>query len=158
MTHDHVNAIPQEARPFQGEHAGIVSRVLANTVDFIGLVVAVVGTYVAVQAVSFLLNPTGWRATSPPFGVAIIVGAVYLFLYFTVSWATSGRTYGDHLMGLRVVNYRGERMHWAGAVVRAAFCVVFPIGLFWAVISPQDRSVQDVVLRTSVIYDWGVRA
>ncbi len=107
---------------------------------------------------SFLLNPTGWRATSPPFGVAIIVGAVYLFLYFTVSWATSGRTYGDHLMGLRVVNYRGDRMHWAGAVVRAAFCVVFPIGLFWAVISPQDRSVQDVVLRTSVIYDWGVRA
>lgn len=134
-----------------------MSRVLANTVDFIGLIVALVATYVSIQAVSFLLDPTNWRASSPPFGVVIIVGAVYLFLYFTVSWATSGRTYGDNLMGLRVVNYRGDRMHWAGAVVRAAFCVVFPIGLFWAVISPQDRSVQDVVLRTSVIYDWGVR-
>ena len=92
----------------------------------------------------------------PSFGIAFIVGAIYLFLYFTVSWATSGRTYGDHLMGLRVVNFRGERMHWAGAIVRSAFCVVFPIGLFWAVISPRDRSVQDVVLRTSVIYDWSI--
>ena len=44
MSHDPVNAIPQEARPFQGQRAGIVSRVLANTVDFVGLLVALVAT------------------------------------------------------------------------------------------------------------------
>ena len=38
--------------------------------------------------------------------------------------------------------------------MRSAFCVFFPIGLFWCVISPERRSVQDVVLWTSVVYDW----
>jgi hypothetical protein len=36
--------------------------------------------------------------------------------------------------------------------------VAFPIGLAWAIISRRNRSVQDVVLRTIVIYDWSVRA
>ena len=62
-----------------------------------------------------------------------------LFTYFTTSWATTGRTYGNHLMGLRVVNYRGERMRWAGAAVRAVFCLVFPIGLYWAVVSHEQQ-------------------
>jgi hypothetical protein len=48
-------------------------------------------------------------------------------------------------------------MHWTGALVRAAFCVVFAVGLFWVLISGANRSVQDVVLRTSVVYDWGHR-
>jgi uncharacterized RDD family membrane protein YckC len=61
-------------------------------------------------------------------------------------------------MGLRVVNFRGQRVRWAGAVLRAAFCVTVPIGLFWAILSPRDRSIQDVVLRTSVVYDWSARA
>ena len=30
----------------------------------------------------------------------------------------------------------------------------FPIGLFWCVVSPERRSVQDVVLWTRVVYDW----
>lgn len=156
MSHDQVNAIPYEARPFQGKRAGIVSRVLANTIDFIGVLVALVATYVGVQAFSFLLSPSSWRASSPSFGLAFILGGVYLFVYFAVSWATSGRTYGDHVMGLRVVSFRGERMRWAGSIVRSAFCVAIPIGLFWAIISPADRSIQDAVLRTSVIYDWSI--
>jgi uncharacterized RDD family membrane protein YckC len=60
-------------------------------------------------------------------------------------------------MGLRVVNGRGRRMRPWTAVLRAGFCVLFPIGLFWVVVSPQNRSVQDVVLRTQVRYDWAVR-
>jgi hypothetical protein len=38
--------------------------------------------------------------------------------------------------------------------VRAALCVVFPIGLYWAVVSATSRSVQDTLLRTAVVYDW----
>ena len=38
--------------------------------------------------------------------------------------------------------------------MRAALCVVFPIGLAWVVVSRQNRSLQDTVLRTSVVYDW----
>jgi hypothetical protein len=37
-------------------------------------------------------------------------------------------------------------------LVRAVFCVAFPPLLFWAIVN--RRSVQDLVLRTAVIYDW----
>jgi hypothetical protein len=43
------------------------------------------------------------------------------------------------------------------ALLRAALNVVFPLGLAWVAISRQNRSVQDVALGTSVIYDWTVR-
>jgi len=81
-----------------------------------------------------------------------------LCLYFTASWATVGRTYGDHLLGLRVLNFRGERLRWTGAFVRAVFCVVLPIGLYWVLVSTTNRSLQDTVLRTSVLYDWTTRS
>jgi uncharacterized RDD family membrane protein YckC len=84
----------------------------------------------------------------------VLIGGWVQFLYFTASWATTGRTVGNHVLGLRVVNFRGARMRWVGAALRAGFCVLFPIGLFWTAVSRQNRSTQDVVLRTSVIYDW----
>ena len=70
---------------------------------------------------------------------------------------TTGRTYGDHQLGLRVVSFRGGPLRWPGAFIRAVFCSLAPIGVYWAVLSPTNRSVQDGVLRTSVIYDWTVR-
>jgi uncharacterized RDD family membrane protein YckC len=78
-----------------------------------------------------------------------------MFVYLTLSWVTTGRTYGDHLLGLRVVNARNQRLRLAGAALRAAFCMFFPIGLLYAAVSRTNRSLQDIVLRTSVIYDWG---
>ena len=151
-----VEALPPEARPFQGQHAGIVTRTVANVVDFVLVVGFLAGVYVAWCAVTFLINPTRFSFPAPPFLALLLCYGVALFVYLTVSWATTGRTYGDHLLGLRVVNFRGEPVRWAGSVVRSAFCVVLPIGLYWAVLSPKDRSVQDAVLRTSVIYDWTV--
>ena len=43
------------------------------------------------------------------------------------------------------------------ALLRAALCVGFPIGLLWCAVSPSRRSLQDAVLRTSVVYDWRPR-
>ncbi len=149
--------LPPEAVAFQGDRAGIVSRVIANTIDFAVIVAVLVGMYVGWAAFLFLLSPTTFTFPSPSLGSALLVGGALLTFYFWVSWATTGRTYGDIVMGLRVVNFAGERMHWAGAFVRAVFCVVFPIGLFWVAVSGANRSVQDVVLRTSVIYDWRAR-
>ena len=57
-------------------------------------------------------------------------------------------------MGLRVVGRRGRRLGPLRSLLRAAFCVFFPIGLFWCIVSPERRSVQDVVLWTRVVYDW----
>jgi uncharacterized RDD family membrane protein YckC len=57
-------------------------------------------------------------------------------------------------MGLRVVGRHGHRLRVLVALARAAFCVVFPVGLLWCAINPGSRSVQDIILRTSVVYDW----
>ena len=152
-----VVAVPREARRFQGQRAGIVTRTVANVVDFSLVVGVLAAGYAAWCAVTFLINPTRFSFPSPSFLVLLICYGLVLFAYLTVSWATTGRTYGDHLLGLRVLNFRGERMRWSGAVVRSAFCVVLPIGLYWAVLSPTNRSIQDAVLRTSVIYDWTTR-
>ena len=152
--HHDVDAVPREARGIQGLHAGIVTRTAANTVDFIVLVCVLAAGYAAWFATRFLLDPARFSAPKPPLGAVLVCGGVVLFGYFTSSWATTGRTYGDHLLGLRVVNARGERLRWRGALARAALCVAFPIGLFWAVVSPTSRSVQDTLLRTAVVYDW----
>lgn len=149
-----VRTIPEEARAFQGERAGIVTRTVANLVDALVAASLVGAGYLGVAAVQFLLAPTEFSFPAIRWGVAVVLTGVVLGFIFWVAWATTGRTFGGHLMGLRVVNFRGRKLHWTGALIRAGFCVIFPIGLFWAVISSQNRSVQDTVLRTSVIYDW----
>jgi uncharacterized RDD family membrane protein YckC len=88
----------------------------------------------------------------------VVWGYLFTTVYWTVAWSTSGRSIGAWVMGVRVVNRKGERVHLPIAFARAAFSVGFPIGLGWAIISRRNRSVQDVVLRTIVIYDWSVRA
>lgn len=147
--------VPAAARAFQGQRAGIVSRVLANTVDFLVLAGVLLSGYVGWAALRFLIDPASFTFPQVKPAWVVLVGGYLLGLYFWISWATTGRTLGNKLMGLRVVSFRGRLMRWSGALLRAIFCVVFPIGLFWAIVSRQNRSVQDVVLRTSVIYDWG---
>jgi uncharacterized RDD family membrane protein YckC len=149
-------AVPVEARPFQGHRAGIVTKVVANSIDLIIVAAAVAGLYLGYAALLFVVNPRAFTFPSPNFGRILLLWGGLMMGYFWIGWATVGRTYGDHVLGLRVVGWRGDRVRWVPALVRAVFCVVFMVGLFWTVVSRQNRSVQDVVLRTSVIYDWEV--
>jgi uncharacterized RDD family membrane protein YckC len=135
----------------------VVTRTLANLVDCVVASIVVAIGYGVWAAVVFLRAPSRWSPPSVSFAVLLIAWFGALFLYFAVSWATTGRTYGGHLLGLRVVNHRGGPLRPVGALLRAAACVVLPIGLYWALFSSENRSVQDVVLRTSVIYDWASR-
>ena len=118
------------------------------------MAVLLTGTYLGIVAVQFLLSPHtfSFPDLAAVFALAGFLGM--LTVYLTASWATTGRTYGDHVMGLRVVNFRGRRLRWWGAFVRAVACAFFPIGLLWVAVSRENRSLQDVVLRTSVVYDW----
>lgn len=77
-----------------------------------------------------------------------------LTAYLSLFWTVSGRTYGSAVMGLRVVTRRGTNPSLLVAVVRAVCYALFPIGLVWCAVSRRNHSVQDLVTRTSVIYDW----
>jgi uncharacterized RDD family membrane protein YckC len=152
--HPKVDAVPWEARPFQGQRAGIVTRTAANVLDSLVVVGVLACGYAAWCAVRFLVNPKQFRFPTVSLLAALICGGIVLFTYFTVAWATTGRTFGDQQLGLRVVSPGGDPPGWPVAVIRAGCCVLLPIGLYWAVLSPTNRSVQDTVLRTSVVYDW----
>jgi uncharacterized RDD family membrane protein YckC len=157
VTEEGLSPIPREARPYQGQPAGLVSRSIANLID--GVLVGVVLTlgYVGLNAVIFVADPQSFTFIDPSLGWIVLWTLWLTVLYFTGAWAITGRTYGCHLMGLRVVGRRGRRVRPLVALARALLCVFFPIGLLWCAVSPRERSLQDVLLRTSVVYDWRPR-
>lgn len=152
-----VSPLPVEARAYQGHRAGVVTRLVAAAVDalLVGLVLLI--GYAGFATLRFLVDPRNFTFPEPGLFFSLTAAFTVLVVYLTGSWWISGRTYGCHLMGLRVVNYNGTNMRLVGALVRAWFCAVFPIGLLWAAVNRENRSVQDIVLRTSVIYDWQPR-
>lgn len=148
-------AVPPEARGYQGQRAGVVSRLLASAVDLVVVVGTVGAGYLAVSVVFFLWDPGRFHFPAPDRTWLLAACAAVLFCYLSASWAMTGRTWGDLLLGLRVVSYQGGPLRVAGAVIRAALCVVFPVGILFVAVSRANRSVADVVLRTSVVYAWG---
>jgi len=154
-------ALPSDAVAFQGDRAGFVSRAVAAGIDVALVFLAVLATIAVIWMLSFVVNPTSPNAQVgaaenrvPGLALMILYGYGLNWAYWTIGWATTGRTIGNLVMGLRVVNRKGQHPNWVGAALRSAFCALFPFGLLWVIISRSNRSVQDVVLRTSVVYDW----
>jgi uncharacterized RDD family membrane protein YckC len=150
-------AIPAAAaagsRGFHGTRAGLITRGLANIADLVVVALIVAGGYSAIAAARFLLSPTTFHFPAASSTTLLVVGLCVQAVYFAVTWAVAGRTYGDRLLGLRVTDDRGTRLGPGRSAVRAALCTPFPIGLVWVLVSGENRSVQDVLLRTSVSYD-----
>jgi uncharacterized RDD family membrane protein YckC len=153
-----ISPLPRQARPYQGRRAGIVTRMAAAALDGVVVSLVLMAGYAAVAVFLFLLDPRGF--SFPDVGPAFSLASAFtvLVVYQTLAWWLTGRTYGDLVMGVRVVNFRGQRLRFTGSFLRAVFCACFPIGIMWVAVSRENRSVQDVVLRTSVIYDWQPRA
>jgi uncharacterized RDD family membrane protein YckC len=154
--HDEAPVVPAASvrSGIQGRRAGFVTRSLANVVDVVVVVLLLAGGYVAVACAQFLLRPAAFTFPTVDLRLLLLLGLGLQTLYFAITWAVVGGTYGDRLLGLRVVGRRRARLGWGRSVVRAAFCTLFPIGLLRVLVSRENRSVQDVVLRTSVVYDW----
>lgn len=150
----HHATLPQGAERFQGTQAGLVTRCAANAIDFVVTLAVLGGIYLAVTVVSFLWSPRSFSFPSPALGLAVIVGGAVTSVYFAACWMTSGRTYGDYVLGLRVLSGRGRKLRPGLALLRALACAAFPIGLFWVAVNRGNRSLQDLVLRTRVVYDW----
>lgn len=147
-------AVPPAARPYQGRRAGVVTRMVAAVIDVLVVVAILCVIYGVLAGLLFLVNPTSFRWPSGLGWSIPLIGFGVAVPYLTLCWRLTGRTYGDTLLGLRVVRYDGRHMRFAGALLRAVACVVFPIGLLWVAVSRANRSVQDVIMRTSVVYDW----
>jgi len=157
--HEHeLSAIPREARALQGRRAGVVTRTLAASVDAGVIALTLLGLYIGYSGLLFLIDPRSFTFPDTQLFMSILVAAGLMFVYLTAAWAVSGRTYGNLLMGLRVVGVYGGDVGWPRAALRAAAYVVFPVGLLWVAVDRRDRSLQDRLLATAVVYDWRPRA
>ena len=58
------------------------------------------------------------------------------------------------MMGLRVQSKRGNTLGLGLAALRSLLSVVFALGLAWALVSRKNKSVQDILLGTEVVFDW----
>jgi uncharacterized RDD family membrane protein YckC len=88
----------------------------------------------------------GWRLA--PF---LVMSAVYLGLF----WALTGRTIGEKLLGLRVIDTQGRspRPVWVAVRVVAHFLSGLPgaLGWIWAAFDAEKRAWHDHLARTYVV-------
>jgi uncharacterized RDD family membrane protein YckC len=138
----------------QGHPAGSVSRLLAAIIDLAITVGAMLLFYLGIGAVAFVFRPRAFRWPDP--GAITLGGAWWLLLvlYLTFSWTASGRTIGAQVMGLRVTDRSGRRLHGPRAFLRAVICAAFPFGLVWCAIDRRSRAVHDLIVGSQVTYDW----
>lgn len=138
----------------QGNPAGVVSRVLAASIDLAATVGAVLLFYLGIGAIAFVVRPRSFRWPDP--GVWSLGGIWWALLvaYLTFSWTASGRTIGKQVMGLRVTDQVGGRLRGGRALVRALICATFPFGLLWCAFDRRNRALHDLLVSTKVAYDW----
>jgi uncharacterized RDD family membrane protein YckC len=149
----HFNVIPNRARPFQGKTVGFTSRFISVLIDMALIAVLLAGAYGIWVALRYVL---GVFYDIPQLsGIPLLaVGYFLMWAYWTWSWATGGKSLGNVLMGLRVQANSGQSLRLGRSAARSLLSVIFPIGLAWAIVNRNNHSVQDVILRTQVVFDW----
>ncbi len=83
-----------------------------------------------------------------------LLGYLVRWIYWEWGWTTGGRALGNVLMGLRVQTHSGNNLGLGLAALRSLRSVIFALGLAWALVSRKNKSVQDILLRTEVVFDW----
>jgi uncharacterized RDD family membrane protein YckC len=143
-------ATPSVTTPY----AGIATRGIALVIDaavanglyivgaaLLGLIGSLVGD----------LHPRWLVALLAAAGWALVVGG-----YFVLFWITTGQTPGMRLMRLRVVTYRGERVHFVRALIRLGGLLLAIIPLFAGFlpvfVDSRRRALQDFLARTVVVH------
>ena len=142
------------ARELQGQRAGMVSRGLAFSAD-IGIAFLVYTFVVAaVNLLWDLLFSNRLSVPTPPGWFSALALFWTLVIYLTLGWASTGRTIGKQLLGLRVVRADAQPLRPRQAFGRAFLCAVFYPGILWVPFDRRCRSLQDMALKTAVVYDW----
>jgi uncharacterized RDD family membrane protein YckC len=156
-THDPIDrpsTIPTAARVHQGHEAGIVSRLIAAGLDLVVVTFLLLAAYGTWSIGVFVLDTRSFSFPRPSPLLIMVAYLIVAISYLAISWWVSGRSYGQHLLGLRVTTQRGDRLPFPRALLRSGLCVGFPIGLAWVVISRRNAAAHDLLLHTSVSYDW----
>ncbi|MFM7061739.1 MAG: RDD family protein [Actinomycetes bacterium] len=146
------------AAALQGQEAGIVSRALADLVDFLVAQGILLGTMVGIGLLRYVVGSDRRLATWQPDPIVIVVAQyLLLVLVFAIGWGGGGRTLGKAILGLRVARTDGTGLGWGRAVLRALLCAAAPWILGFVALSRKNHGIHDVLLGTRVTYDWARR-
>jgi len=157
MTEGGISPIPREARQYQSQRAGVVSRMAAAIIDALVVGVITLIGYAAIAGLTFMVSPRTFSFPQASWLLSLAGMLAVAVIYLTVAWAMSGRTYGNLVMGLRVVGRGARPLGALRALARAVACTLLPIGLLWSAVNADKLSLQDLLLRTFVVYDWQPR-
>src|SRR3954471_1888153 len=133
--HARISPVPREARPFQGQRAGLVTRLIAALLDSLVVGVVLLGGYLGLVGLKFLVDPRSFQFPSLGLVFSLVSAFAVAVVYLTVFWTLRGRTYGYLVMGLRVLGIGVRRLRFVGAALRAVFVVAVPIGIVWVPLS-----------------------
>jgi uncharacterized RDD family membrane protein YckC len=145
----------------QGHYAGAVSRLAAFAAD----VGASWGLFTLGAGVVSLASEliTGRSVTVTHHQIlAIVLLAIWEYLYFSYQWAVSGRTVGMAIFGLQVVTAEGLPIEARQAALRtlALLLSILTVGLgFLGILFQRERrALHDILVGTAVVYSWDARA
>jgi uncharacterized RDD family membrane protein YckC len=130
---------------------------VAAVIDSLVVGLVLLAGYFGFAGFLFLLDPRTFSLPQSSIFLSIAMACAVAEVYLTAAWWLGGRTYGYLVMGLRLLGRGGRAPTFIGSAVRALCCVFFPIGILWVPIGRDNRSAQDVLLGTAVVYDWQPR-
>lgn len=145
----------------QGHYTGAVSRLVAFGAD--------VGTSWGLYTLGVALFNAAYKlVTGSSYNLsnhqllAVIILAIWEFLYYSYQWAVGGRTIGMAVFGLQVVTTEGGPIGARQAVLRTlglALSVALFLFAFWGIIFQRERrALDDFIAGTAVVYSWDARA
>ncbi len=144
----------------QGHYAGAVTRCVAFVMDQFIASAVYTGAVAAIQFVVDLVSDAKFEVDNYPWLLAVTYFG-WLFIYYAYSWATSGKTLGMSLVGLRVVRGDGAPVSVRQAALRTIALplsfLLFGLGFLGILIGKKRRALHDVIANTAVVYGWDAR-
>jgi uncharacterized RDD family membrane protein YckC len=136
--------------------AGFVSRLIALVIDIVLVSLGARATRWIVGVLEGFLVPAQTRQLVRPEELLLAITPLFAVAYLVGLWRLTGQTIGKWLVGLRVVNARGEHVTTLQALLRLSGYVLSAIplyaGFFWVLVDPTRRAWHDRLARTYVVY------
>ena len=138
----------------QGLRAGLASRLLSAALDVVVVILLEIVLLIIGAGIRALFTGT-LELSVPSDLVRGPIATLVLLVYLAYGWGLNGRTVGMVLMGLRAVRRDGSDLSALRGFWRAVLYLMFLPGILWVLVSRKNASIQDLLLGTAVVYDWG---
>lgn len=160
VTGRRAEAITRES--LQGDYCGPVSRLAAFVLD---VVLSYFLFTLALAMISFGVSVVVGHSVHYSRSGSVVVLAISIvweFVYFTYSWAATGKTPGMVVLGIRVVRADGAHAEPWRAVVRTLILPIsvafFFVSLPLVLLQRAHQAPHDLAAGTAVVYAWDARA